>query len=247
MKNKNYNTLKTGVTLASCLFAAALLAGCASTKISDRANYVAGNEKLPKPDHILVYDFVASPSDVPSESSLASKDVAPATPQTAEEIKTGREIGAAIAAGLVEEIHIMGMPATQMSTPTTPALNDIVIRGYLLSIDEGSVAKRVTLGFGSGKSKLTVAVEGFQMTATGLRKLGSGTVDAGGAKGPGAALGLAAFIATANPVGLVVNVGTKVYGEASGSSKIEGRAKATAKEIGEQLKKRFIEQGWISQ
>jgi hypothetical protein len=37
-----------------------------------------------------------------------------------------------------------------------------------------------------------------------------------------------------------------VYGEESGSSKLEGRAKQTAKEIAEALKQRFQEQGWIN-
>jgi len=38
----------------------------------------------------------------------------------------------------------------------------------------------------------------------------------------------------------------KVYGEASGSATIEGRAKATAKEIADALKQRFQEAGWIN-
>lgn len=84
------------------------------------------------------------------------------------------------------------------------------------------------------------------MTARGLRKLGFGTVDAGGSNTPGAALGLATFAATANPAGLIISSGAKVYGEASGSSKIEGRAKATAKEIADVLKQRFQDQGWIN-
>ena len=109
---------------------------------------------------------------------------------------------------------------------TTPQINDLVIRGYLLSIDEGSAAKRVAIGFGSGASELRVAVEGFQMTAQGLRKLGSGTTDSGGSKGPGGVLGVAALIATGNPVGLIIGTGVKVYGEESGSSTVEGRAKA---------------------
>ena len=46
---------------------------------------------------------------------------------------------------------------------------------------------------------------------------------------------------------LIIGGGMKVYGEYSGSSKIEGRAKATAKEITDVLKKRFQEEGWISQ
>jgi hypothetical protein len=83
------------------------------------------------------------------------------------------------------------------------------------------------------------------MTAQGLRKVGSGTLDSGGSKTPGGAVGLAGLIATGNPAGLIISTGMKVYGEKSGSAKIEGRAEAAAKEIAEVLKKRFQEQGWI--
>lgn len=224
------------------LFALAFLAGCASTKVSNQ-QLVYG--KLPRPDNILVYDFVATRGDVPEDSSIAGAYSGHETPQTDEEIETGRQVGAEIAAQLVEEIRAMGMPAERADAGTTPQMNDIVIRGYLLTFNEGSTAKRMTIGFGSGSSRLQVAAEGYQMTAQGLRKLGSGTVEAGGGKGPGAALGAAAFIATANPAGLIISSGMKVYGEASGSAKIGGRAKQVAKEIASHLKTRFKEQGWI--
>lgn len=225
------------------LFALAFLVGCASTKVSNQQQLVTG--KLPRPDNILVYDFVATHGDVPDDSSITGAYSEHETPQTAEEIETGRQIGSEIAEQLVEEIRGMRMPAVRASTGTTPQINDIVIRGYLLSMKEGSAAKRMTVGFGSGSSKLQVAAEGYQMTAQGLRKLGSGTVDSGGSKGPGAALGAAAFIATANPAGLIVSSGMKIYGEASGKAKIGGRARQVAKEIASHLRMRFEEQGWI--
>jgi hypothetical protein len=121
-----------------------------------------------------------------------------------------------------------------------------VIRGYLVSIDEGSATTRVALRFGAGASELSTAVEGFQMTPQGLRKLGSATVDAGGSKTPGAAVPAVVAIASGNPVGLIVSSGMKVYGEASGSAKVEGRATATAQEISDRLKLRFQQQGWLS-
>jgi len=62
---------------------------------------------------------------------------------------------------------------------------------------------------------------------------------------PGGALGVIGLIATANPAGLIVSGGMKAYGEYSGSAKIEGRAKATAKEIAEKIKPKFQQQGWI--
>ena len=68
----------------------------------------------------------------------------------------------------------------------------------------------------------------------------------GGSKTPGAVLGVVGLIASGNPAGLIVSSGMKIYGEESGSAKVEGRAKQTAKEIADQLKIRFQQQGWIA-
>jgi len=232
------------ITLGACLLAALFATGCASTKVSNQQTLVTG--QLPRPGNILVYNFAATPADVPADSALANQPDVDTTTQTPEQIAEGRKLGAQIATELVAQIQAMGMPAQQVPAGTQPQLNDLVIRGYLLSVNEGSAAKRITIGFGSGASELETAVEGFQMTATGLRKLGSGTVNANGGKSPGASLGLAGLLVTGNPAGLIVSGGMKVYGEASGSSTVEGRAKATAKEIADVLKQRFQEQGWIN-
>ena len=205
-----------------CLFAIVAIVGCASSTITSRQEYEGG--KIARPDHIIVYNFAATPADVP-----------------AEQIATGRQVGAEIAKVLVEDIQGMGLPAEQASSQTVPQIGDLVIKGSLLSIKEGSAAERVAIGFGDGASQLKVAVEGFLMTDRGLRKLGSGTADSSGSKSPGAALGVVGAIATANPAGLIISSGMKVYGEASGSSTVEGRAK----EIAGILQVKFQEQGWI--
>jgi len=230
--------------LASCLFVAAVLVGCASTKVSNRERLVY--DKLPRPAHIVVYDFVASPTEVPSDSMFASQANAPVSQPTEEEMAIGRELGTTISAKLVDEIREMGLPAEIGAPDTKLQVNDIVIRGYLVSIEQGSAAKRMTIGFGSGGSELTTAIEGFQMTSQGLRKIGGGTMEAKGSKGPGAGVGAAGWLITGSPVGLIASGGMKVYGEASGSSKVEGRAKQTAKEIADQLEVRFKEEGWIN-
>ena len=229
--------------IASCLFVMVVAAGCASTKVPSREQLVTG--QLPRPGHIWVYDFAATAGDVPANSALAGENDVDTTPQTAEQIAAGKKLGSEIAEALAEQLRGMGLPGAQAWMDTTPQINDIVIRGYLLSIKEGSAAKRVIIGFGAGTTELRTMVEGYQMTAQGLRKIGTGTVDSGGSKGPGSALGVATFLATANPAGLIISTGAKVYGEASGSSKVEGRAKSTAKEIADVLKKRAQELGWI--
>jgi hypothetical protein len=232
---------KSGIFSAAALVASLLLTGCASTEVTSRNRLVY--DKLPKPDHIFVYDFASSPADVPADSSLAGQTSEGTT--TEEEAAAGRELGTAIAAQLVSEIKEMGLPAEQVSGTAKPQVNDIVLRGYLVSIEKGSAAARMTIGFGAGGSELTTAIEGYQMTTNGLRKVGSAIMGSEGSKGPGAAVGGAAWLITGSPVGLIVGGGLKVYGEASGRSGIKGRAKATAKEIAEQLKKRFKEEGWI--
>jgi len=221
-----------------------LMAGCASTKITQRDEIVTG--EIARPGTIWVHDFAATPADVPNESVFAGQEIEHLTPQTPQQIAAGRQLGEEIAAQLVTQIRAMGMHAERASAATKPRINDIVIRGYLVSIVEGSAAKRIVIGFGSGASDLKVAAEGFQETAHGLRKLGSGSTDATGGKAPGADLGVLGLIATHNPAGLIISSGIKIYGEESGRSTVKGRAAQTAKEIADVLKKRFQEQGWIN-
>ena len=228
--------------LAAVLYAV-ILSGCASTKVTEREQYVTG--QLPRPTTIWVYNFVATSGDLPADSALAGQPDLDTSPQTAEQIAEGKKLGDEIANQLVQQINAMGMNALKAWPGVTPQINDLVIRGYLLSINEGSAGKRFIIGFGSGASELKTAVEGFQMTAQGLRELGMGTISAAGGKSPGSALGLAGLLATGNPAGLIVSGGMHLYGEASGQSTVEGRAKATAKEIADVLKTRFEQQGWI--
>ena len=229
--------------LVSFLVAVVVVGGCgASTKVTEREILVT--EKVPRPDHILIYAFAATPAEVPADSPIAAV-ATDRPPQTPEQIEFGRRVGAQIAIQLAERIRRMGLPAEHVSGPSLPQINDIVIRGYLLSVSEGSAAKRVGVGFGSGASELSVAVEGYQMTAQGLRRLGWGAGTAGGSKTPGAAGAAGVAVATHNPVGLVVTTGIKGYGELSGSSGIGGRIDQIVAEIVKQAEPRFRDQGWI--
>jgi len=236
--------MKSRSHILSSLFVLLLVTACASTKVSDRDQVVSG--PLPRPNTIWVHDFAATPDDVPGDSVLAGQYSEHGTPQSAEQIAAGRKAGAEIAAALVEQIIGMGMYAAVAGPNSRPAINDIVIRGYLLSVVQGDTGKRVLIGLGAGDAELKVAAEGFQMTAHGLRKLGSGTTDATGGKTPGTAVGVLALIATHNPAGLIISTGVKAYDEKTGRSGLEGRANQTATEIADVLKKRFQQEGWIS-
>ena len=165
------------------LITLAFLAACASTKVSDRETLYSG--PLPRPNQIIVYDFVTTPEGVLPDSALAMQDTAPSIPLTPQEAELNRQLGMQIAVELAQEIRNMGLPGVRATQSTTPQVNDIMLRGYLLTVDKGSAVERVALGLGAGASDLKTLIEGYQMTPQGPRKLGQGDVNAGGSHDPG--------------------------------------------------------------
>lgn len=219
-----------------------VLAGCASTEVAERQRYQGA--KLARPDRIIVHDFTANPADVPPESALAGK-MAGAPMPTAQQLELGRQLGAQVAKDLVADLRAMGLPAVPAAGQPAPQVNDIVLRGYFVSAEEGSAAKRMLVGFGSGAAELRTAVEAYQMTTEGLRPLGRGEITSESGKMPGIVLPAAIFAATSSPLGLVVGGTLKGTGELTDSATIEGAAQRTADEIAAQLKTAAEEQGWI--
>ncbi|HXJ34186.1 MAG TPA: DUF4410 domain-containing protein [Candidatus Eisenbacteria bacterium] len=226
-----------------CVLGLVLVTGCASTKVTDRTRY-EGTEKLARPNRIIVHDFTADATDVPRESPFAA-DLASAGTPSAQQIALGDKLGAQIAKQLVADLRAMGLPAVEAAGQPLPRVDDIVLRGYFVTLAPGSATKRVLLGFGSGSAELQTVVEGYQMTAQGLRSLRSSEVRSAGGQLPGVVLPAAVLAATANPIGLAVGGTAKLAGEASGSATIEGAAKRTADEIAVQIKTAAQRQGWI--
>lgn len=230
--------------IVSLFFVVAVLAGCASTKVTEQTPMVSPG--LARPNQIWIYDFIADPSQVPADSSIGAAVSAPDTKPTPEQLETGRQLGVAIAKDLVADINAMGLSALQAGPGSSPRVGDGVIRGYLVSVQSGGAVKRFVIGFGYGTSEMDTVVEGYVMTPQGLRRLGSGTLSSSGGKTPGVFVPAAVAIATGNPIGLIVVGGAKLVIEASGRNSIEARAKATADEIAKELKLRFQDRGWIS-
>jgi len=229
---------------AVCVLVLVVAGGCASTEVTKRDSKI-GTEKLAKPDRIYVYPFAATHAGIPTWATTADQFAQPIKPPTPEELELGRKVGALVAKNLVTEIGEMGLLAVEGGYESHPQPNDLMIIGYFGAVEEGSTVKRLSLGFGSGATELTTDVEGYQMTNKGPRLLGSAQLDSAGGKTPGLFVPLAVLAATANPIGLIVIGGAKVAMEVTGKSKIEGAAERTAEAIGEQLRVRFKEHGWI--
>ena len=230
--------------IGSVFFFLFVLTGCASTTVTQQTPTT--DSELARPKQIWVYDFIADPARIPADSSIGADLSAPSTPPTAEELETGRQLGALIAKELVTNIQGMGFSVVQAGPSSAPQVGDGVIRGYLVSVQGGSGDKRFVIGLGAGSSELDTVVEAYVMTTEGLRRVGSGTLTSSASKTPGIIAPSAAAIMTRNPLGLIIVGASKITGEASGRNALPGRAKATADAIAEQLKIRFRNRGWIS-
>lgn len=231
------------IRISALPFLLTLAAGCTTTTVSNR-EIADPNEKVARPDRILVYEFATTSTELHAGSAVATQQSEPVTPQTAEERDTLRELAAVVAQELVSKIREMGLPALQGEP--APRVGDRVIKGSFVTMDEGSATERVVVGFGKGAAELHTVVEGYLMTEQGLRRVGSGEVESGGTKSPGVAVPLVVTLVTANPIGIVVGGSVKAYGELSGSAKVEGAGKRTADEIAKQIRPRFEQQGWIA-
>jgi Domain of unknown function (DUF4410) len=228
---------------ALCLLVLVLAVGCASTEVTKQSMMSA--EEIARPDRIYVYPFASTPADIPSWSAAAGRYAQPSAPPTSEELAAGRELGVMVAKELVTAINKMGLRAIEGNNQSVPEVNDGLLIGYFEAVEEGSAAKRMIVGFGSGSAEAKTVVEGYQMTPQGPRMLGAGEMAAGGNKTPGLVVPLAVYAATSNPIGLIVMGSTKTVGEATGKNTIEGTAKRTAEVIAGQLRERFKKRGWI--
>jgi hypothetical protein len=106
----------------SIFFALAVLAGCASTNVTQQTPVVSPG--LARPNQIRVYDFIADPARLPTDSSISADLSAPSTPPTAAELETGRRLSAIIAKSLVADIQAMGLPSVQAGPGAAPQVGD---------------------------------------------------------------------------------------------------------------------------
>jgi len=230
---------------ATWLLLVGVLAGCASSEITQRQNYAA-QDRLPRPGRIIVYDIAATPEDIAASAAITGHYSVPKSPQTAQEIAVGRQLGAQVAQGLVRKILDMGMPAQRAGSGPPAQLGDVLITGQFITIKKGDRGKRVIIGFGAGSAKLQTHIEGYLVTERGHRLLGTRQVGTAGKKTPGLLVPGIVTAATGSPIGLIAVGVMSVRGEKKkGSETLEGAAKRTSDEIAKELKKIFQRQGWI--
>jgi hypothetical protein len=168
------------------------------------------------------------------------------TSRNQQEVQAGRQVADAIADKLVVEVQDMGLRAERGSAVPAGTQNALLVKGQLVSVDEGNRTERVIIGLGAGRSDVRSQVQVYEVTPTGSRLIDTIEVDAKSGLTPGMAEtmgvgGLAGHLVLAT----VVGGGVHVASEARGADVVADADRA-AKGIAKQLSALFAQEGWTS-
>jgi len=218
--------------------------GCASSELTELQRHYE-DESLPKPGRIIVYNFSASPDDITRDATISGHYQRRTTPQTAEQKELGRQLGDKLADELVKEIIALGMPAEHADSWHPPGIGNLLIMGEFISIDKGSRAKRMLIGFGAGAGELQTHVVGYQFTDQGLRRLGDAVIETSGGKMPGMIVPVGVGAAAGRAGRAAIIAGGMNVAQEIGPESLNAAAKRTAQEIMKILSLAFVKNGWI--
>jgi hypothetical protein len=223
-----------------------LLAGCAQTNVQT-SNEIA-HSGLPRPQQVLIYNFVVSPADVQENSSIFAKlnrNLGNAN-QTTEQIQLGREVADALAAELTQKIAAMGLNPVRAIENMPVSQGSILITGHFVKIDEGNRLRRNVIGLGLGKSSLDTEVRLLSPGPSGYQELIAFEAHADSGDMPGAAVLGPAGAAAGAGTAAVIGTNAAVGGVKSYKSSSAQQAKKIADKISAQLGNYFVQQGWIN-
>jgi hypothetical protein len=206
---------------------------------------------LPRPQVVVVDTFAASPDEVKLDEGLSTEieqaiKARRGTSRTEQEMQAGRQVADAIADKLVVEIQDVGLQARRGSTVPAGTQNVLLIKGQLVSIDEGNRTERVIIGLGAGRSDVRTQVQVYEVTPAGRRLVDTIEVDAKSGLAPGLAETMGVGGLTGHlVVATVVGGGLHVADESLGTDVVADADRA-AKGIAKQLSALFAEEGWTS-
>ena len=229
------------------LIVLAIAYGCGPTNVQQEKMTAT---QLPRPDHILVYDFAVSPDEVELDKGLSADLMQKyrqykGSSRTAEEIKVGHKVADALAEELVKKMLSYGLMAERAFGLPSAEGKVLMVKGQLLSIDEGNRTERVVIGLGAGRTSVQANVQVYEMTPEGKKEVDTlrGTAKSGYKPGMGEMMGLGAItghllVSTAISGGLAA--GTEMT-----SATVEADGKRLAEKIAADLGQFFVDQGWI--
>jgi hypothetical protein len=218
-----------------------LCVGCATARVENVQQNQA--QALPRPARVVVFDFATGGADVRVGSSPSRTARRAVGLSVAEPDLLGEAVADTLASTLVEQITALGIAAERASGAEPPRLNDLVVSGQFVRVDEGSKVRRFVIGFGVGATELRTQVEIFQVTTAGWQPIKHFETVATGSRLPGAGWFVAGgAVAGSVATSAMVSSGVGVLRELRAS--IDADAGRTAQEITTKLSELSTAQRW---
>jgi len=231
----------------------AAASGCGRTSIDSTRIFI--DSQLPRPQKVFVQDYDVGLKTIKLDSSIGSKlaHARSGSDSDAERNELGRQVAKSVAEQLASDIDALGLSA-ERSSESLPKSGGpyLVIRGVLLSVDEGNRLRRFVIGLGSGSSHVEAQTRVFFLQDGRERLIEEFRVSSKSSRAPGAAetLGVGAVtgnLATAAVATGAQNVATGVGGKLKNTigASVNADAARGAQAIAKELAKLFHVQGWI--
>jgi hypothetical protein len=213
-----------GVSLILLL---ALVPACANVSTSGVRRY--SGMRLPVPRAIVVYDFEPTGSAIGIDPGAGASEGGSGL--SSAELAVRREVGRVLADVLAKELQDRGIVTARQQGPVNVPPESMAIRGQIISIDEGSSARRIFIGFGSGRSRLASVAELLGNADAGMVSLWRYQNTAASGARPGVLTTLPIGIAVQGVTLLVLAVNGTLTTMGALSSTSSANAKRMAKEM----------------
>jgi hypothetical protein len=221
--------VRSSTRVISLVLVITLVAGCAKVSTTGVRRYQG--PRLNASRAIVVYDFEPTGQSIGLDSVGADGGDG----LSIEDLDHRRDVGRVVADVLAKELEERGILSSRKTGPIGVPPGSLSIGGQIVTVDEGSRAKRVFIGFGYGKNRLSSAAQLYGIPKDSPAVLWEYQNTAASGPKPG--------ILTTLPIGmaiqgltlllLVINGGMATMGELSSSS--TANAKRMAKELADSV------------
>ena len=236
----------------SLLLLLALPLACGRTSVNSTRTLDDGD--LPRPHLVLVRDYDVGAETVKLDSSVGSKLIRAASSEDTpvKTLELGMKIAKSMAEQLATDIRKFGL-AAERSSGTLPQSGGpyLVVRGELLSVDEGNRLRRFVIGLGAGSSEVRAQTRVSMLREGRETPIEEFSVSSKSPAAPGAAETLGVGAAVGHLTTAAVASGAVTVGRAVGSkakntigASVSADAARGANAILEELAKLFRNQGW---
>jgi hypothetical protein len=214
--------------------------GCTRARVEGARTTAA---TLPRPARVIVFDFDTGAADVQVGSSPRRTARRAVGLYVREADTLAQAVADTLTTRLVDDMRARGFAAERAAGAVLPGLDDLVIQGQFLRIDEGSQVRRFVIGLGVGATELRTQVEVFQVTREGWRPVQQFDTVAQGSRFPGAGFFVAGGAAAATvATSAMISSGVGVVREIRAS--IDADARRTSEQISGKLAELSAAQRW---